>query len=468
MANNVDGSLDPPRRTIPGLGRVEHLVGAVSNRVLGELDPDIVVAHLDVDALLERVDIEAVLDRIDVDEVLDRVDVDKLLDRVDVDRLLDRVTIDRLLVRADIDGLVERVDVQALADRLDIDPVLASVDIDALLRRVDLDALVARVDLDGALARVDLDELIARVDIDQLIARVDIDQLVARVDVDQLVERVDIDGLMARIDLDVVVARIDVDAIVDRLDIEELVQRAGIPEIVADSTGQLAGSALDLARRQLVAVDIGAWRLSQRLLHRDPTKEAAGPDTLVARADTDVELPDPDKSRVRARAEVSGYYAGPISRLLAFGVDVAFATALFTIGSAAVAWIFETVAGVDLTPATGTSGIWWFLAGVAWLFVYWTSTTIVAGRTPAMMAAGLRITSRDGTPLLPSRALVRTLALPLSVPGFLGGAWMMMDKERRALHDLIAQSAVVYDWGGRPAEMPTPLAHWIDARDEAG
>ncbi len=502
MANNVDSNLDPPRRGIRGLGRVEHLVGAVSNRVLGELDPDIVVAQLDVDALLERVDIEAVLDRIDVNQVLDRVDVnevldrvtvnhlldridvdrlldrisvDQVLDRADVDRLLDRVTIDQLLDRADIDGLVQRVDVQALATRLDLDPVLASVDLDALMEHVDLDAILARVDLDVLLARVDLDTLMGRVnldklmasvDLDALVARIDIDQLMGRVDLDQLLDRVDLDQVMARVDLDTLVARIDLDAIVDRLDVEQLVQRAGIPEIVADSTGQLAGSALDLARRQLVAVDIGAWRLSQRLLRRDPTVEAAGPTTLVAETASDVELPDPDKSRVRARAEVSGFYAGPMSRLLAFGADFAFATAIFTIGTAAVAWLFETIAGVDLTPGDGSSTIWWFLASLAWLFVYWSTTTVVAGRTPAMMAAGLRITSRDGTPLRPSRALVRTLAMPLSVPGFLGGAWMMVDHERRALHDLIGSSAVVYDWGGRPAEMPTPLAHWIDARDE--
>jgi hypothetical protein len=37
----------------------------------------------------------------------------------------------------------------------------------------------------------------------------------------------------------------------------------------------------------------------------------------------------------------------------------------------------------------------------------------------------------------------------------------MFDRERRALHDVVAGSTVVYDWGDRKATMPTPLARWL-------
>jgi hypothetical protein len=40
---------------------------------------------------------------------------------------------------------------------------------------------------------------------------------------------------------------------------------------------------------------------------------------------------------------------------------------------------------------------------------------------------------------------------PLGPPGL----------ERRALHDVLAGSAVVYDWGDRPAEMPAPITRWF-------
>lgn len=457
MANERDNGLATgaaPR----GLGRVGHLVGAVSNRVLGELDPDIVVAQLDVDAVLARVDLDAVLARVDLDAVLARVDVDAVLDRVDVDRVLDRVTVDRLL---------DRVEPNALLDRVEVDRLLDRVDANRLLDRVDVNLLLARADVDGLVQRVDVQRLVAGLDLDPVLAEVDLDAVLARVDLDAVLVRIDLDQLLDRVDLDRVVARLDVDAIVDRLDVADLVQRAGIPDIVADSTGQLAGSALDLGRRQLVAVDVGAYRLTQRLGGRDPALLPAGPSGLVADDAATVQLPDPDRSRVRAREEVSGFYAGPVSRLLAFGLDVALATSLFTLGTAALAWLLGTVAGIDVTGGDATTRTWWVLAGLAWLFTYWATATVVAGRTPAMALAGLRVTGRDGSPLRPGPALVRTLVLPLSIPGFLGGAWMLVDRERRALHDLLAGSTVVYDWGGRPAEMPTPLAHWIAERDAA-
>jgi uncharacterized RDD family membrane protein YckC len=37
-------------------------------------------------------------------------------------------------------------------------------------------------------------------------------------------------------------------------------------------------------------------------------------------------------------------------------------------------------------------------------------------------------------------------------------------RNRRALHDLIAGTAVVYDWGDRPAQMPAPLSSFIADR----
>ncbi|MFU8841296.1 MAG: RDD family protein [Nitriliruptoraceae bacterium] len=66
-------------------------------------------------------------------------------------------------------------------------------------------------------------------------------------------------------------------------------------------------------------------------------------------------------------------------------------------------------------------------------------------------------------------ALVRVLLLPVSLALLgLGFAVMLLDRERRALHDRIAGSAVVYDWGGRPAELPTPLSRWLERQTGVG
>jgi hypothetical protein len=58
---------------------------------------------------------------------------------------------------------------------------------------------------------------------------------------------------------------------------------------------------------------------------------------------------------------------------------------------------------------------------------------------------------------------VRTLALPLSLVLFgVGFLLIPVRRDHRALHDLIAGTAVVYDWGDRPAEMPGPLADFLN------
>lgn len=346
-------------------------------------------------------------------------------------------------------------------DEVDPDAFVRRVDVDALLARVDVDGFVRRVDVDALLARVDVDALLGRVDVDALLDRVDVNALLDRVDVDRLLQRADVDALLARADIDAVVDRIDVERIVDRVDVEELVRRAGVPELIADSTGQVAGSALDLLRRQLVGIDVGLNRIVQRLLRRDLDTVPAGPPMLVEDAHAELQAPEPHEARIRARMEVSGYYAGPVSRVLAFAGDIALATVSFTLGAAVLSWLLLTVLGVGL-ETTDRAGPWWALAIFVWFFLYWFVSSAIAGRTPVMLLAGLTMVSRDGTPMRPRRALVRTLLLPISVTLFAVAALLLVvDRERRSLHDLVAGSAVVFDWGGRPAELPTPISRWI-------
>ena len=42
--------------------------------------------------------------------------------------------------------------------------------------------------------------------------------------------------------------------------------------------------------------------------------------------------------------------------------------------------------------------------------------------------------------------------------GFVG---LLIGRERRGLHDVIAGTAVVYDWGDRAAELPAPLTRFL-------
>ena len=115
------------------------------------------------------------------------------------------------------------------------------------------------------------------VDPDAIIDRVDVNALLDRVDVDALLERVDVNALLDRVDVNALMDRVDVEAIVDRIDVKDLVDRAGISDIVRESTGELAGSTLDVARRQLVALDAIVGRALYGLTGRDAAARPQAP-----------------------------------------------------------------------------------------------------------------------------------------------------------------------------------------------
>lgn len=342
------------------------------------------------------------------------------------------------------------------------DRMLDVVGPDEIVERLDVNAVLERVDIDTTLERVDVNALLERVDVNRLLARVDVDAVLARVDPDLLLARVDVGALLDRVDLNRLLARVDVDAVIDQVDVERVVRRAGIPEIVAESTGSVFESTLDLVRRQLLGLDVVATRGVMRLLSRDEHSLPAGPEALVGDGGPTHSMPVPNAPTT----DVTGHYAGGVTRLVAFVVDVVLAVGSFTIGSGALSATLRT-AGVPVDDLTG-GGVLVAVAWVLWLLAYWWATTAVAGRTPGMALVGLRIVTREGLPVSGRRAFLRVLVMPLSFLLFgLGLLGIVFDAQRRALHDLIAGTAVVYDWGDRTATMPTPLARWLAQREAA-
>jgi uncharacterized RDD family membrane protein YckC len=70
----------------------------------------------------------------------------------------------------------------------------------------------------------------------------------------------------------------------------------------------------------------------------------------------------------------------------------------------------------------------------------------VLGQTFGLRITGLRIISVRGTLPGPGRGILRFLAICLSVlPSGLGWLWCLFDRERRALHDHLAGTFVIFD-----------------------
>jgi len=84
-------------------------------------------------------------------------------------------------------------------------------------------------------------------------------------------------------------------------------------------------------------------------------------------------------------------------------------------------------------------------AAVAWAIGYFTFFWSTTGQTPGDRMLSIEVRRENGEGLHASRAFVRVLALPLSVIPFGAGMVLILfDRRRRALHDLLVGTVVVY------------------------
>jgi uncharacterized RDD family membrane protein YckC len=149
---------------------------------------------------------------------------------------------------------------------------------------------------------------------------------------------------------------------------------------------------------------------------------------------------------------LQGKYAGFASRFTAFAVDVGISVGVFMLALAAISFAAKVLTGKDITWNKGD--IWVIIAYAVWAFIYFAYSWAANGRTAGMALFGVRVVTDDGADVSGRRAVVRTLAFPLSFLllglGFVG---ILLGDRRRALHDVIAGTAVVYSWDARAAQL---------------
>src|ERR1017187_1859364 len=152
------------------------------------------------------------------------------------------------------------------------------------------------------------------------------------------------------------------------------------------------------------------------------------------------------------RESLQGKYAGFASRFAAFAVDVGVSLGVFMLALAAISFAARVLTGTDI--AWNRGDIWVVIAYAVWAFIYFAHSWAAAGRTDGMALFGVRVVRDDGSGPSGRRAVVRTLALPLSFLLLgLGFAGILLGDKRRALHDVIAGTAVIYSWDARAARL---------------
>ena len=211
-----------------------------------------------------------------------------------------------------------------------------------------------------------LNLLLPQLDLNAVVSRLDFDQIVEKIDVNAIVERVDVDALVERTELGSIVAR------------PVLAWRATwstpfAAQASASTRSFIAGSIASCGARtrRVIKVRRSCSRSSVRRNHEPPY-------------------------RAGSRHQPQGHYAGIVTRVAAFGIDVVVAMTLFTLAVRSLEYVLSSLIGrrVSLSNAPIISVIMLTL----WLLIYFAYPIAVGGRTLGMAFVGLEVVTKDGGP----------------------------------------------------------------------
>ena len=195
--------------------------------------------------------------------------------------------------------------------------------------------------------------------------------------------------------------------------VQMLVERiAGAPEIRAAIAVQSAGLITDIGVR--------LTRLTEAL---DDTMERV--------------VRPPDQS------ELETDQAGLATRLVAAGIDLGLLFVIYSLASGVLASVISFTFGHELSLAGAiVLGVLAFLVAGAVFSTFWA----LVGQTPGMRFLSIRLTYHGSRDITPGLAIRRFLAVILSViPLGLGFLAVLRDPSRRAWHDRLTGTEVVYD-----------------------
>jgi uncharacterized RDD family membrane protein YckC len=163
---------------------------------------------------------------------------------------------------------------------------------------------------------------------------------------------------------------------------------------------------------------------------------------------------------------MQGYYAGFASRAVAIIVDVALVTVMSAIVLAFmslffdlpsiqrfIAWVNGFLPGFSQVFVELTSPRFAAIFYFVFLYLYFIFFFATTGQTVGKAIMGLRVVTNDGKRMGVKRSFIRAVCYVLSLaPLGLGFVWVLGEDRRRAWHDKIAHTYVLYVWDARYEE----------------
>lgn len=149
---------------------------------------------------------------------------------------------------------------------------------------------------------------------------------------------------------------------------------------------------------------------------------------------------------------LQGQYAGFVTRLVAFVIDLVILSAIYGLSISVIQLIGDFL-DVDFFNIMTTQPFVGTLVGfiaVVFPIMYYVFFWALSGQTPGKAIMGVRILGVNGERITVVRALLRYGGYWLSAGGLmLGFLWVLADNRRQTFHDKLARTVVVYSWEAR-------------------
>ncbi len=163
---------------------------------------------------------------------------------------------------------------------------------------------------------------------------------------------------------------------------------------------------------------------------------------------------------------LQGYYAGFASRAVAIIIDfalislisavvIAFMSLFFGLPSVQrfIEWVNGFLPGFAQVFVELTGPRFAAIFYLLFTYLYFTFFFSTTGQTVGKAIMGLRVVTNDGKRMGVKRSFIRALCYTLSLAPFgLGFLWVLGEDRRRAWHDKIAHTYVLYVWDARYEE----------------